>query len=675
MKKSPGPLFSVLTAGFSALIMLTLFRTGLALWQFDRVSAHDAWSQLLLNGLRVDIATVCWLLIVPAFLSCWLSGIRRLEPFWSLILRLWITGGLMFLIFMEVATPTFIAEYDLRPNRLFIEYLAYPKEVFTMLWHGYKLPLIAGTIFTTVAVIFIWRSTKSWTTNVRSIRWYWRPVLAILVLAFGIAGARSTLGHRPLNPAMVAFSTDPLLNDLTLNSSYSVLFAIRQISDEASAFQFYPKMAKADIIREIRQSMNVAPNDFISAKQPTLANHISHHQGQKKNIVVLLLESHGAQFIKSLGGIDASPHLDQLIHQGWAFKQMYATGTRSVRGIEAVVSGFPPTPSRSVVKLGKSQHNFFSVADLLKSQGYTTQFIYGGESHFDNMKSFFLGNGFTNIQDFPTFSQPAFVGSWGASDEDLYRKADEQFSRFSAENKPFFSLVFSSSNHSPFEYPAGRIKPYNTPADTVQNAVKYADYAIGKFFEKARQSNYWHNTIFVIVADHDARTYGATPLPVAHFHIPAIIIGDGVAPRQDDRLVSQLDLAPTMLSLAGISSKNPMIGFDLTQPLAKEKQRALMQRDKNFGWMTADHQVVLFEPGKPASTYTFDPKTEKLTPAPVAKSIIKRAHANAMWGSLAYQDDLYTAEKDYRVNTAQSGEPRHLTGPVSNAAGQGQPGN
>ncbi|SHO56996.1 LTA synthase family protein [Vibrio quintilis] len=670
MKKSPGPLFAVLTAGFTALIFLTLFRTGLALWQFDRVAHNDAWTQLLLNGLRVDIATVCWLLIVPAFLSCWLSGIRRLEPFWPLILRFWLTGGLMFLIFMEVATPTFIAEYDLRPNRLFIEYLAYPKEVFTMLWHGYKLPLIAGTAFTILAVVFIWRKTKSWTSNIRAVRWYWRPVLAILVLACGIAGARSTLGHRPLNPAMVAFSTDPLLNDLTLNSSYSVLFATKQISDEASAFQFYPKMAKADIIREIRQSMNVSQQDFVSDHQPTLANHITPYPDRKKNIVVLLLESHGAQFVKSLGGIDASPHLDQLMRQGWAFEQMYATGTRSVRGIEAVVSGFPPTPSRSVVKLGKSQHHFFSVADLLKSQGYTTQFIYGGESHFDNMKSFFLGNGFTRIEDFPTFSQPAFVGSWGASDEDLYQKADAQFSRFSAENQPFFSLVFSSSNHSPFEYPAGRIKPYNTPANTVQNAVKYADDALGKFIEKARQSNYWHNTLFVIVADHDARTYGPTPLPVAHFHIPAIILGDGITPRLDNRLVSQLDLAPTMLSLAGISSKHPMIGFDLTRTVPKEKQRALMQRDKNFGWMTADHQVVLFQPGKPAATYQFDPHTEKLTPAPVEKGIIKRAHANAMWGSLAYQDDLYAAEKDYRVTAPAlsvqsmrlSNQPHHITG-------------
>ncbi len=140
----------------------------------------------------------------------------------------------------------------------------------------------------------------------------------------------------------------------------------------------------------------------------------------------------------------------------WSLDNLYATGTRSVRGIEAVTTGFFPTPSRSTVKLTKSQSNFFSIADVLKQNGYITQFIYGGESHFDNMKSFFLGNGFTDIQDLPTFDSPSFVGSWGASDEDLYDKAHQQFSMMQQQNKPFFSLVFTSSNHSPFEYPQGK---------------------------------------------------------------------------------------------------------------------------------------------------------------------------------------------------------------------------
>jgi phosphoglycerol transferase MdoB-like AlkP superfamily enzyme len=125
-----------------------------------------------------------------------------------------------------------------------------------------------------------------------------------------------------------------------------------------------------------------------------------------------------------------------LSKEGWAFEQLYATGTRSVRGIEAVLTGFTPTPAQAVVKLGKSQTNFFTIADLLKQRGYDTSFIYGGESHFDNMRSFFLGNGFTTIVEQKDFKNPVFEGSWGASDEDLMAKANETFAALHKEGKP-----------------------------------------------------------------------------------------------------------------------------------------------------------------------------------------------------------------------------------------------
>ena len=127
--------------------------------------------------------------------------------------------------------------------------------------------------------------------------------------------------------------------------------------------------------------------------------------------------------------------------QGWNFSNLYATGTRSVRGIEAVITGFTPTPSRSVVKLDKSQRDFFTIAKLLNENNYHTQFIYGGESHFDNMKSFFLGNGFTDIVDMVDFEKVDFEGSWGASDEDLYDQAHVEFEKLQyLEYKYFFRL-------------------------------------------------------------------------------------------------------------------------------------------------------------------------------------------------------------------------------------------
>ena len=330
---------------------------------------------------------------------------------------------------------------------------------------------------------------------------------------------------------------------------------------------------------------------------------------------------------------------------------MYATGTRSVRGIEAVTSGFSPTPARSVVKLGKSQTNFFTIARLLRANQYHTQFIYGGESHFDNMKSFFLGNGFVDMQDFPTIKSPKFVGSWGASDEDLYQKASEQFLALSKKEQPFFSLVFSSSNHTPYEYPDNVISPFNKPKQTVENAVKYADHALGEFIAKAKQSPYWDNTVFAVIADHDARASGTSAVPIGHFKIPAVIFGGGITHKEDGRLTSQIDLAPTLLSLAGIDSKNPMIGHDLTQNIAIEKQRAMMQRQKNFAWMTSDNQVVILQPEKEISTWRYDPSSDSLELSEVNGSMVRRAHANALWGSFAFKENHYIAQKSYFFTT------------------------
>ncbi len=630
------------------LVFLSASRLCLALWQWGRFHGFHDWERLFIGGWRVDISTLSYFLVLPAFFHCIIPGSHQVSRIWKLMLRVWLTLGGWLLVVMEVAAVPYIQEYDLRPNRIFVEYMIYPKEVLSMLWAGYKPELLAGLGVSLVAVWALWRATGRWTSNLSSpAKWVYRPAMGVMLTALCVLGARNSLDHRPMNPSTVSFSTDPLVNDLVLNSSYAVMFAITQMEGEDSAVDLYPKMDKTDVIKTIRAQSELSPDAFVTGQYPTLAYHNATGT-KRKNIVILLLESHGAQFVKSLGGKDLSPNMDNLIHSGWAFTNLYATGTRSVRGIEALTAGFPPTPARSTVKLGKSQTNFFTIADVLKKQGYVTQFIYGGESHFDNMKHFFLGNGFNRIQDAPTFSNPAYAGSWGVSDEDLFNKAHQQFTGFALAHRPFFSLVFTSSNHSPFEYPKGRISPVNQPDSTRENAVKYADYAIGQFFEKARKSNYWHSTIFLVVADHDARTYGDQMVPVTHFHIPAVITGHGIGPRMDDRLASQLDLPVTLLSLAGISAYTPMIGHDMTKDIPMDKQRAVMQRDKTFAWMGANHELVAFQPHKPARTFRYDRQTKTLRDAPLSRETVKKALAYSLWGSIAYQDDLYASLQNYQ---------------------------
>ena len=638
-KRVTGPIFPIFIFIATAIVILTISRLGLSLWQAERITGSDAWSHIFLQGLRVDFATVCWLYLLPAAVACFMPVNGSIATAWKTVLRIWLILGLWFLVYMELATPAFINEYDLRPNRLFIEYLIYPKEVLNMLWGGYKLELFIGFAGSIITLLFAWKLSTYTFTKMQRPKWYWSPVLFLIIAATGVLGARSTLGHRPLNPSLVAFSETPLVNDLVLNSSYSVIFAFKNMANEKSAQDFYGKMDRQEIIKQVRAS--TAPSDaFISEEIQTLRIIKPTYTGKPKNLVILLQESLGARFVGGYGGLKLTPNLDALLKDSWTFNHLFATGTRSVRGIEAVTTGFTPTPSRAVVKLSKSQRNFFNIAELLKRENYHTQFVYGGESHFDNMKSFFLGNGFTDIVDLPRINNPEFVGSWGASDEDLYNTAHQQFVELNKTQQPFFSLVFTSSNHSPFEFPQGKITPEAGERQTRNNAIKYSDYALGTFLAKARESDYWKDTVFLLIADHDARAYGDVPVPVQSFHIPATIFGGGITAKKDNRLASNIDMPPTLLSLIGVENQSPMIGHDLTKPLSKDKQRIMMQFDKNFAYMTQD-KVVVLQPKKAAVAYQYNFTNKALTAASVSESETKTALAHVLWGSLAYQEQLY----------------------------------
>ena len=643
-----GPVWPIAVFSLIALISLTVSRLGLGLWQLERVDAVSGWQEMLLQGIRVDVATLCWVWGVPAVLTQLLAGPHAPGRLWMQLIRIWLTLGLWLMLFLEISTPAFVTEYGVRPNRLYVEYLIYPKEVLSMLWAGRKGELLLAVIFSGAVLGGGWWLSGRLVRDLSFPRWYWRPAFALLILAVGFLGARSSLGHRALNPAMVAFADDPLVNALTVNSAYSLFFAIKQMGAEEDASQFYGKMADHQVLDIVREESGRPLGDFTSADLPSQTFNTASYQGKPKNLVILLQESLGAQFVGSLGGLPLTPNIDALSKEGWAFEQLYATGTRSVRGIEAVLTGFTPTPAQAVVKLGKSQTNFFTIADLLKQRGYDTSFIYGGESHFDNMRSFFLGNGFTTIVEQKDFKNPVFEGSWGASDEDLMAKANETFVALHKEGKPFFSLVFSSSNHDPFEFPDNRIALYEQPKQTRNNAAKYADYAVGEFFKKARASDYWKDTLFLVIADHDSRVGGASLVPIPRFHIPGVILGDGIAPRKDPRIVSQIDMAPTLLSLMGISADYPMLGKDLTRMPADWPGRAIMQYDKNFALMRGK-DVVILQPERAPEGFIYEDATETLTPAQQPDTMKDAALGLVLWGSLAYQQGLYRTAQDSRL--------------------------
>ncbi len=640
-----GPYATMLQMVLIGAVVLSVSRISLVVWQWDRVRATGILHEILLQGARADLIVLGFFVALAVLVAPFLAH-KKTQRAWRIYNLCVATLALVFIIFMELSTPPFMMQFDLRPNRLFVEYLSYPKEVLSTLWNGFRLALILGVGFTVILGLSIYRLLKAASTAV--VTWSSKKILLTWPLVFVLVffQIRSTTDHRAANPALFALTGDALVNSLIINSSWSVLDAISSLSLESRSSEVYGQLAREKVFKQIKSAPWLSDYQFTSTDFPTLHRQEPAIKREKPlNLVIVLEESLGATFVESLGGLPVTPELEKLKNDGWWFENLYATGTRSVRGIEAVVSGYAPTPARSVVKLSLAQHNFYTLALGLGKQGYHTEFVYGGEAHFDNMRGFFTGNGFQQVVDRSDIQNPVFEGSWGASDEDLFNKSLERLKQLHSENKPFFSLIFSSSNHEPFEFPDGRIELHDANKQTVNNAVKYADYALGKFIAEAKKQDYWKDTVFLIVADHDNRVYGDSLVPIHKFHIPGLILGADIQPKRITTIASQIDLGATLLSFMGITSEHPMIGRDFVKD-SESPGRAMMQFDNYFAWLEGSSATIL-RPNKTPLLGQYNAAKGELILGQDKPSDaqVEKAMAHVILPSLLYREQRYKLSK------------------------------
>jgi phosphoglycerol transferase MdoB-like AlkP superfamily enzyme len=609
------------------------------LW--ERVEPTGGLSFILLQGVRFDLIVVAQLFGPVFLLAPWLH--TRADLRW---VGAWLVPGYLALVcalgfFVEASTLAFIREFDARPNHLFVEYLSYPREVFAMLARSHLDKLIG---FTSMSGLLGWK-VFGWLRRDPAIRqpvswrfaWAMTPLLAVLVTLT----VRSTLDHRPINPGNAAFSQDPMVNQLALNSPYALLYDLYERSrDRYNHGVRYGSMSEAESLAIVLAEAGIEADGAAHPDIPTLHfQRATHRRDRPLNLVVVLEESLGAEFVGALGGAELTPELDRLADEGVWLERLYATGIRSVRGVEAVVTAFPPTPRLSVVKLAETQTGFFTLAGLLDEKGYDTQFFYGGHAHFDNMRRFFLNNGFGSIIDQADFESPEWVGAWGVSDEDLFRRAHEAFVR--AGDRPFFALIFTTTHHAPFDIPEGKVSAADGPDGERATAVRYADYALGRFLDLARQSDYWQDTLFYVTADHNSRVYGDQLVPVQRFHIPGAITGGPIEPRRIAGITSQIDMLPTLLSLIGVDSVHPAIGRDLTRPEHLDGAgRAMMQFNRLQAYLEADRVVVL-RPDQQPRFFRLHPESGRLFDIRADAALERRATAYANWGPQAIRSKAY----------------------------------
>ncbi|MBL1320890.1 MAG: LTA synthase family protein [Methylophaga sp.] len=591
------------------LLMISIFfvgRAALFVLYFDKFKDSDVnyWLTFI-YGLRMDTIAAGMLLIIPLLLLC-LSP-NFLKKIVDSFLKYYFLIVLAVLIYIENATFPFFAQYDVRPNYLFVEYLAYPKEVFGMIFADYKVELLIAFAMLAGFIYLYLKHTKNSfivvfdTSYIKRLVWF-LPLAFILLVA-----VRSSFGHRPANNSDAMYSSNRAVNEITKNSIYSIYYAVYTNIRHGSgkSIKQYGKMPIEEALSRVKKRLGI---DSINELSPLSRIEPTHFKTENsKNLVIFIQESMGYQFVEAVGGEKGiTPNLNRLSKEGIVFKDLYSNGTRSIRGLAGSVAGNFSVPGKGVLKRNKSQTDFFTIASLLEPYGYHSMFIYGGESRFDNMRGWFLGNGFDQIIDQPQFEDPSFVGTWGVSDEDLVIKSNEEFKKLYAKDQKFVAVMFSTSNHSPFDFPGGKIdlvEGVKVRSDT--NAIKYADYAIGQFIDQAREEAYYKDTVFVIVADHNIRVYGDDMVPVDMFHIPGLILGEGIEAKAYEELATQPDVLATALDLIGLDLSYPIMGHSI---FSDQKQNmALMQFFESYA-LRVDNKIAVIRPGKPPITFLYKGK-------------------------------------------------------------------
>ncbi len=596
---------------FLAALVLSLYR----LWLYSERSADlDELTpaerfRLFWVGFRLDSIITARTVIVPVFILLVLP-----EPAMAVFknLLLFYAGLVFFIIFFaETAGIYFFRYYDFRPNYLVLDYGG-GTEVLRTIIKAYPVGrIVAISAAGTAAGLFIlWQTVYFNGCIVESMpHWLWDRGGAFICLMITGFATRGSLSHRPLNPGFAAISHNRIANEIAGCGIYNVLYEWgHNVRKEFIDLKTVVKTLPAEEARERSQAVLSGQGPLTSdAPNPLVRVLNAGKQEKPLNVVLVVMESCTSRLVGALGGDPGlTPELDELAAGGMLWEQCYATGERTIQGLEAVVSSFPPLPGAGVVKRPQARQSFATLAGLLKERGYATQFLYGGEGIFDNMRAFFLGNGFDTFIEERDFTHPVFRGNWGVSDEDLFRRADKEFRALFSRGRRFFATLLTVSLHSPWQYPPGRIQPL--PAGTVVppgfvieelNNFHYADYAIGRFMRDARTAPWFDDTLFVFVGDHGVHMRGRDLIPVDEFRVPALFYAPAhVLPQRISAITSQIDIAPTIMGILGGEYRSPFFGRDVLQHSGPEDLAMMIYNKKRYGIVSGSHLVVLAENGE-----------------------------------------------------------------------------
>lgn len=508
------------------------------------------------------------------------------------------TLATIIIVYTAFAEYFFWDEFNVKFNFIAVDYLIYTTEVVGNIWESYNIPLLVISILTISGAIIWFVAKKSWIGNaLQSPEGFnsrlKNALILFLIPVFGLI----FVSHR-----CSEISTNTYNKELSKNGVYAFFEAFK--NNKLDYEQFYLIIDKKEAFSHLRKLMADSTSRYISTDIMNPVRQVMATGEEKRyNVFLITVESLSGEYmsyIPNTSGI-TMPFMDSLANQSLFFTNLYATGTRTVRGLEAINLSIPPTPGTSIVRRPGNE-NLYSLGAIFKEKGYVNKFIYGGYGYFDNMNQFFSSNGF-NIVDRNelTPEEITFANVWGVCDQDIYKRAVKEADTSFAKGEPFLNFIMTTSNHRPYTFPNVGI---DFPKSR-KGGVMYTDYALKWFFNEVKNKPWFNNTIFIVVADHCGGSAGRAELPIKEYQIPLVIYNPSNIPAQKvDKLCSQIDLMPTLLGIMNWNYKSTFYGKDVMK-MKPEEERAFIGNYQKLGYVKNDKLSIL-SPQQHFTFYQFD---------------------------------------------------------------------
>ena len=495
--------------------------------------ALSDYANVIIHGLSLDAATAGYFTALPLLMllvSVWARNFSLHQWMRPYLIVIAIAISIVFVV--DTALYTF---WGFKLDATVFNYLDSPTEAFASVSVGFILIRLLGII--AVAIFISWFLLRITPKKLNECKMRISTSLILLVMGGGLFIAiRGGVSESTSNIGQVYYSENQFLNHSAVNPCFSLLSSIGKNERFEDMFEFFPEEERATLFNGLYPT----PTDTCTT---LLLN------TNRPNVLLIMLEGFGGSFVETLGGTTGtSPNLDRLSREGIFFTQCYANSFRTDRGTLCTLSGYPGLPQTSVMKIPAKSRTLPSIANSLLEAGYVTDFLYGGDINFTNMKSYLLSTGYQQVTADTDFTlQQRTTNAWGVNDDITFDYLYNTIANRTDTTERWFTTFLTLSSHEPFEVPFDRF-----PNDKIRNSFAYTDHCLGLFIDRLKQLPAWDNLLIICLPDHgilyregginnhnDPRMY----------HIPMLWIGGAVREALTiDRLTNQTDLPATLLA-------------------------------------------------------------------------------------------------------------------------------